>query len=135
IRQRVAHRGTEGVAGGRGRALDLVAPPPPSRRAACPLPRAARRALPGSLRGSGADSACRSRGVAGGESEMITYGGVPSLVSQVAVYEWSESAPRPLRWQVTRLAADVMVDGTPRRSVIVLFIRADGTYLIDGPMS
>ena len=66
---------------------------------------------------------------------MITYAGVPSAVSQVAIYEWSDAAPpRPLRWQVTRSADDVVVDGAARRTVIVVFVRADGTYLIDGPM-
>lgn len=65
---------------------------------------------------------------------MITYAGVPSAVSQVAIYEWSDTtAPRALRWQVTRMDDEAVVEGTPRRIVIVVFVRADGSYLIDGP--
>jgi len=67
---------------------------------------------------------------------MITYAGVPSAVSRVAVYEWSDIAPpRPLHWQVTRTADIVFVDGPARRTVIVVFVRADGAYLIDGPVA
>ena len=67
---------------------------------------------------------------------MITYAGVPSAVSDVAVYEWSDTAsPRALQWHITRLADDIVVDGVTRRSVIVLFVRPDGAYLIDGPLT
>jgi hypothetical protein len=67
---------------------------------------------------------------------VITYAAVPSAVSQIAVYEWSETAPpRALQWQVTRAAEDIVVDGVTKRTVIVLFLRPDGSYLIDGPMS
>ena len=67
---------------------------------------------------------------------MITYAGVPSAVTQVAVYEWSDTGPSSaLRWQSTRTADAVMVNGLPRHIVFVLFVRPDGAYLIDGPMS
>jgi hypothetical protein len=67
---------------------------------------------------------------------MITYTAVPPAISDVAIYEWSAvTAPRPLRWRVSRLSEDVAVDGVKGRTVIVLFTRPDGSYLIDGPLS
>lgn len=67
---------------------------------------------------------------------MITYAGVPSAVTQVAVYQWTEAAPpAALRWQSSRTAEAVMVSGRPRQIVVVLFLKPDGAYLIDGPLS
>lgn len=67
---------------------------------------------------------------------MITYAGVPPAVAQVAIYEWSDTAPpRAVQWQVTRTTDGVVVNGVPKRVVIVVFLRPDGSYLIDGPSS
>lgn len=64
----------------------------------------------------------------------VTYENVPPEVVRVSVHDWIEEAwPRAAAGDVSRQAGRVMVRAASGRRRVVLFERADGTYLLDGP--
>jgi hypothetical protein len=67
---------------------------------------------------------------------QLMYYDVPAQVSRVSAYGWHrDTAPVPLRFAITRGPHTVTIALTAQEPVVVMLQRADGSYLLDGPVT
>jgi hypothetical protein len=65
----------------------------------------------------------------------VIYHDVPAEVSHISAYQWRQAAPpAPLSISIARNGIETTITFVVVQPLVVVLQRADGTYLIDGPM-
>src|SRR4051794_3998009 len=73
--------------------------------------------------------------VSSGAETMVTYRSVPAEITRVSVYQWVEPAPpAAVLAGVDREGDRLTIRAPAGRRLVVLLERADGAYLVDGPL-